>query len=250
MSKKILHTKDYTEILEQTPYSDEHKSRITEIMGNIQTYYDELNSISKEYQNTELDKTIQDFDVEEFLEKLNLLPRMISYFVLTLFAYLEIYSKSLYQYAISKISVDQIYDFTRVVKVHNNPKTLTQSILDFFKTEEGIGLFAGLKTLKDDKFNVFFDTLEEFIKIRNQLAHRKPLTSILELKNKFPELDERAKIIYDKEVKRLTEEDKEFLASLLEDFSKFGFISEISKSCFTYIMIIDNFVELINQETS
>jgi hypothetical protein len=114
-------------------------------------------------------------------QKLKLLQRITAYFTLTLYAYIDVYSVSLFQHVVARIEPEELYDYLLDFNVKKNPEKQINHVL------KKIGLSQALGTLLADcSWKIYKKELRALIDIRNIIAHRKPMTDIAEIREKFP----------------------------------------------------------------
>ncbi|MCK5158934.1 MAG: hypothetical protein KAR08_07245 [Candidatus Heimdallarchaeota archaeon] len=207
---------------------------------------------------------------ENQISDLRIINRMTEYYILKLYAYLEIYSISLFQHIISNIETDIIFDVLSKIPRTSNPISMIEALLKSFIIEEKRDLKYKQrnKTLYSELIEQITKTaweydfyyVEEFIKFRNIIAHRKKLASHDEFEKTFPNQVKSANERLNLEVKNIKKSDEfikirnffvhmgieEFvlkeLHDLFEDMKFLLTIDEIGKSCFRYILLIDNII--------
>jgi len=174
-------------------------------------------------------------EVPKFLEALN------SYFILALFAYIDFFTKSLYDLLVKEYCDKEVNDLFLSLPPKGNPKVRIKIILE------------NLHIISDEKLNELLDnktwkkTFEKFIKMRNILAHEAPLVKKQALIDNFPTLNNKAKDDFKLELKEtkiknpdFTEEDlNEFSAIIKPCLEMLILLMEIGKECYGYLSIVD-----------
>lgn len=185
---------------------------------------------------------------EDVINKLKPISRMIDYFILTLYAYFDVYSMSLFQETISKIQIEKIYGVMESIRQFRNPKETIQKLLQCLITNKGIKLSNVLeKVLKEADWGNTYNVLDTFKELRDKIAHRKPLTSPTILKEEFKIEKQIAERKYKKAYKnfqkqKIPEELKELFYSVLKELEIFILVGELGRSVFRYVFCVDNLV--------
>ena len=187
-------------------------------------------------------------DFEDVIKKLKPISRMIDYFILTLYAYFDVYSMSFFQKTISKIQIEEIYRVMESIKQIRNPKETIQKLLQNLRTDKGVKLSSILdKVLKEVNWGNVYTVLDTFKDLRDKIAHRKPLTSPEILKEEFKIekkiVERRIKQVYKNfQKQKIPEELKELFFTLLKELETFILIGELGRSVFKYVFCVDTLV--------
>ncbi|MHA1221673.1 MAG: hypothetical protein ACTSP3_00165 [Candidatus Heimdallarchaeaceae archaeon] len=211
-------------------------------------------------------------DLENQISDFQIISRMTEYYILKLYAYFDIYSMSLFQYIISTIETDVIFDVLSKVTKTSNPLRVVEALLKSFNVEEtdffdpkhqNVTLYTELiESISKTNWEYDLFYVENFIKFRNIIAHRKKLASLKELEKRFPKQVKSANNRLKSELQNVkkTEDFQKILDffvdmglekrvlveidTLLEDLKYFLTIREIGTSCYRYILLIDNIIYL------
>ena len=181
------------------------------------------------------------------VEELRLMERVYSYFVLTLYTYIDSYSMALFQYVVSELPTSEVFDIIKSTKVELNPKERIKSLMKNLKFEDNGNLRKRLKkVLREKAWENHQDEFRQFIKIRNYIAHRDPITAKKTLAKKFPKSAEDALIKANELRKNMNFEEikDDFILTMIKpilesDFESFFLLQFIGESCYKYLALID-----------
>ncbi|MHA1205535.1 MAG: hypothetical protein ACTSSL_11485 [Candidatus Heimdallarchaeaceae archaeon] len=191
-------------------------------------------------------KIKQDSTLSKTLKDISLIPRLIAYLILTQYAYIDTFFVESYKYICKKAQREIIPDISKEFyknSIIEKPNRLMK-VLD--KRLPKIISDAYLKLNKANNKTAFLG----IIKLRNEIAHAKPLLEINKLKKKFPKQLQRAKNaslefrkkIIDEIPEPKTEWQKVMLSmgeKVLTEFEMLFFIVEISLSTMKYLALFE-----------
>jgi len=207
-----------------------------------------------EENNTKNDDTISTMSLSQFFSELHILERITSYFILTLFTYIDMYSMAIFKHIISNLDTNVVFDFIRGFKVAINPLKRIEGMFKNinFDNEENLRLFHE-KLVKKASWESYLKESYGFIETRNYIAHRDPLTAIGSLKKNFPKSAKIAKTKTEEMRKTMIIDEipLETLKPLIEpllgaDYESIFLLQSIGFSCYRYLISVDL---LINQWT-
>lgn len=183
-----------------------------------------------------------DKNLDEIISKI--LNIINSYYFLALYAYIDLYSMSLYKFIISQLEEDELYETVIGFNAMENPSKRIWSIK---KT---------LNVIDDEKFDelrngrTWKESFEMLIELRNFIAHRDPKLRISLLEERFPRaLKSKAK----KQIKKVFNHqafiqlDNQVLSKIKEITESYlltlFLLKEIGKECYGYLALIDNLID-------
>ena len=181
----------------------------------------------------------------EIMDTMQVLPRIIAYFILALHSYIDAYAMSLVQFVISVSPVEDLYQIFKGIRPDENPNERIKHIL---KAADEKNLSEPLwKLLEEKNWEKHQTAFANLKHLRNQIVHRNPLTTPQELQEAFPQLGEIAKY----EVKQvrfmakhwiMPDYYKKMIVKLFmeQDFETFFMIQHLAQSCYRYLALIDN----------
>lgn len=237
--------------------SARQKEQVKTIVTRMKEDWDQLAQITPVKE--ELPKALEsedesedaETDVEGFLDELQILPRIIAYFIFALYSYIDVYSMHLVQFLMAISNVEEFYRLLTQFKVGQNPHHRIKEIL---KGTDAKNLSDPLEHLLEaGHWETHQKAFADLIGLRNHVAHRKPLTTPQEFQKKFPQFSKRAK----QEAEKLQEKvqsvipqetlPSSFSALFLDLFSgdlveNFFMIRQLATSCYRYLALIDNLV--------
>ncbi|MHA1205244.1 MAG: hypothetical protein ACTSSL_09955 [Candidatus Heimdallarchaeaceae archaeon] len=218
--------------------------KITETM-EIEQKEDMLKLLTLLNANKEEKKIKQDSTLSKTLKHINLIPRLIAYLILTQYAYIDTFLGESYDYMCKKAQREIIPDISKEFhksSIKERPNRLMK-VLD--ERLPKIISDAYRKLNKANNKTAFLG----IIKLRNEIAHAKPLVEINKLKKKFPKqlqkaentlLELRKKTV--DEIEPKTEWEKDMLSigeKVLTEFKMLFFIVEISLSTMKYLALFE-----------
>jgi len=180
------------------------------------------------------------------LDALNLSERINSHFIISLYAYFELYSFSLYQYVFSSLKNTEIYDFKEKFKQIDDPKERINMIINYLK-------FTNRDLMKEFLETTTWETTISKLKgIRDYTAHKDPLLKLQKLICEISNIDQKANskiksfkelidsrlIQFEKydELKKFLDKTEKIFDSI---FQKIFILFEIGKDCYYYLALID-----------
>lgn len=203
-------------------------------------FFDKLQSI-------ELVNDFEDNNSQSsLLDVLSLSERINSYFIISLYAYIDLYSLSLYQHVLSSLKSTEIYDFNKEFKHNGDPKERINIITNYLR-------FTNRELMKEFLANTTWETTIDKLKgIRDYTAHKDPLLKLQKLICEISNIDEKAnskikslKELIDSRLIQFEKYDelKKFLVKtekMFESILQILFILfEIGKDCYYYLALID-----------
>lgn len=183
-----------------------------------------------------------DNNLDEIISKI--LNIINSYYFLALYAYIDLYSMSLYKFVISQLEEDELFETVKGFNAMENPGKRIWSIK---KT---------LNVIEDKKFDelrksrTWKESFEILIKLRDFIAHRDPKLRVSLLEEKFSStIKTKAK----KQIKKAFDHqafiklDDRVLSKIKEIIEPYLLILflllEIGKDCYGYLALIDNLID-------
>ncbi len=206
---------------------------------------DDNSSTKKETNNENTDKL-----------KLNVLSRLIACFVLSLYTYMDVYCMSLFQTLICCSNPEDLFDIYDQLREARNPIKSVESILVILslsnnKKEKTLLNIVNQRINSIPHWKKRKEAFETFKIVRNRVAHREPLLSIEDFKQKFPDFPE-----IDKEISKGKEEfekilntphiflsfAKEFMQKISEIMTIMMIVRAVGSESYTYLALIDRLV--------
>jgi len=194
---------------------------------------------------------------------------MLEYFILKFYTYLDIYTIALFQFVISKVDTDKVFDLLPHRTNISNPYKMIIFLLKNIPVNEGRNSNKNnIKNLHDLTELVFkeedwlheLNYFDEFMRLRNLIAHRKKIASMKDIVKSFPSHSQ----IIEKKVEVNTNKistDEGFiklrdfldhlgieqekvrnLLSIKEEIKYLYTIPEIAKSCVKIVAYVDNVI--------
>ncbi|MHA1223336.1 MAG: hypothetical protein ACTSP3_08790 [Candidatus Heimdallarchaeaceae archaeon] len=218
----------------------EEFTKIENIIASFQELIKENKESVIEQQSTETE------EITETLEQLKVTERIIAYYIFALYAYLEVYSKSLYKSVIIHIDNKKLYPIQSSKDLFSNPydtiKVLLKNISD---SNANLNLLLD-RVLHRKSWITKKEALVKVIELRNEIAHNKPILQIEELRRKFKKETRdanREKNNTIKEMKKnIPEKIYSLFESLLEEFGTIFLIRNIGVSCVLFIVCVDKLI--------
>ena len=175
-----------------------------------------------------------------YVEKTNLLERINSYFFLTFYTYIDLYLMALLQFVISKIDATEVNGFLDGFRPFSNPAERLKIILRNLELDKKTGsknldeILKYVSNLENDIWN--------FIKLRNSIAHKNPLTAYHTIETNFPTIVKNAKVKTKKQLKKTNFDGLEDVINI-EDFSlnfeMLAALGKICKNCYIHLVMVD-----------
>jgi len=245
-------------LINQADLSEEEDEQAVSLVEEIEGLWDtgmvkleELMSLTSKreevIENSSVEETDQlddDKDWIENLDVLNITDRMNGYFVLSLYAYLEMYVMSLIQAVLSKLEPGDIYSGLREFRYTNNPMDGIKGVIKLLGDQAKQDFTHLIK--QDSYYQNYKDAFEKLHEIRNKVAHKQPIASYNELMNTFPYLQKSLKEM----IAEMNTSYQDIGLPLADDLFK-GMVNsigpamilvELSKFCLKYLIIVESFV--------
>ena len=207
------------------------------ILENKNITKNEINEIKQsiiKLSQYDLNKILKNRSVDEnSFSDVNLYDHMISHYIISLYAYLDLSSMSLYQLVVSKMSEDEIFEVVNSFKPRENPKKRINNILKnlYFLTK---------RELKNLFQSTTWETnIDKLIELRDEIAHKKPLTKIQTLYERFPQNLKESQSFVKKELKKSKSEMKAFFETMKERMELLFTLMSIGEEYLCYLLMID-----------
>ena len=194
---------------------------------------DTLKILLEKFLSTDSDTKMNEI-ITKFLNQIN------SYYFLALYAYIDLYSMSIYKYVISNLEEEQLFDIVINFNAMDNP---TKRIGCIKKT---------LNLINETRFNKLLrgrtwkESIEKLIELRNFLAHRDPILRKSLLEEKFPKtvktkaLKQTKKVFQQEAFNNLNNHVLTKIRKIIEPNLLILFmLIEIGKDCYGYLALID-----------
>ncbi|MHA1344851.1 MAG: hypothetical protein ACTSVO_07120 [Candidatus Heimdallarchaeaceae archaeon] len=208
---------------------------------------DELNNVTEtpELEQKEEVDDIEESTVTGFVEEMKLFQRINAYFVIALYAIIDVYCLVFLQNSMSQCPKDRVYkSLQKITPPPSNPVDSLNTALDIQKTDLLNLKDIRTKLIKKLKWEVHQESFISFKDIRKVPAHQKTVLSIDEIIEKFPKQHTRA----EKQFKQVLKEiDKNSLPAIIKepllegiDDLRIGLcLREIGNSCLRYLVLHD-----------
>jgi len=271
--------KDYfiellTFVKAQHDLSEKQTGKLDEISTKVENQVDKmidlgmheiqvLNSILKDFNSVLKNKTIpkeieddvQETDIQELIQRISALQRINAYFIMSLYALIDFYTKGLIIELTSIISQERAYKYSqKMPKASKNPVNAIKLVineLDLIHPDTRKTLDEIIKTKQWQIHKEAFNNLKE---IRHTTAHQIPIISYKTLCENFPYYQETV-------LKQLGELRGEFknmqfpsfweksIDTFVKDLKTALFLREIGNGIFCYLGIIEGVVQFyLNKE--
>ena len=202
---------------------------------------EKLEAIQDTFKEDEKENTID--SILSYIEKKNLLERINSYFFLTFYTYIDLYLMSLLQFIITKIEATEVNEFLDGFKPFSNPAERLKTILKKLELDKKVGCKNLYEML------IYASNLENnfwiFIKLRNSIAHKKPLTAYETIKSNFPTIIKQAKTKTMNQLKKANFDGLEDVIKIEEfslNFEMLTALEKIGKNCYIHLAMVDSLV--------
>lgn len=172
------------------------------------------------------------------------IARLNSYYFLALYAYLDLYSLSIYKLIISEL------DETKIFKLMKNFRVLSNPLAKISQIKRSLNLVVKYELNKESKIESWEKDFDKFINQRHSIAHRDPVVEILSLDAEYQEIVKKAK---EKSTTKIDELFQDFksqkevyakIANIFGDILQTLYIlMEFGASCFKYLALIDIVVD-------
>ena len=213
---------------------------------DYENIFNELNSLTESTESTNNSDDEKGDTITEIMDKMNLYQRMNAYFVLALYAIIDIYCLLFYQDSLSKCPKDQLYHTLNRKKA--NPIESLNAGLDIHKKKDFNLKKIREKIIKKLGWEIHQESFINFKDIRRIPAHQRTVLTLEELKEKFPKQQKVAEEIYNQVIEELDETvlPPIILKPLLEGIEdlKIGlYLREIGNSCLRYLVLNESILQ-------
>ncbi len=218
----------------------EVRGKMREIVEQSEESPEKIDEIEKKIDEAIKDDEKKENSFAEFfnvLKKENIFDRINSYFFLTFYTYIDLYTISLYQHVISKIDVTKVYDVIDGFKPSSNPSDRLKQILKKLELKDKKNLYEKLDLVRN-----FESDFINFIKLRNSIAHREPLTTYQTIKKNFPKIAKKAKKINEKQSKKTDLKELENhinRENMIQNFEILTALNLIAVNCYILLAMVD-----------
>jgi len=206
-----------------------------------------LKSIKNETPKEKEEPQEQDLMSFETLEEIKLIPRLVAYFVLTIYAYIDVFIDASYNYICEKAPRKIFPDLSKEFHRSNKIKEQLNSLIRILNKELPGMISKAYRKISITDNKAAFSCI---IKLRNEIAHVNPLPKIDELKKNFSKqyknakkaLLEFGKKFFDEIPEPKTELERDFLnisKKVLTEFEILFVIIEIGLSAMTYLALFE-----------
>lgn len=243
----------HKQIEEEKELNTSQKEKSKNIIVEILNLYDSLKktipSIDFKSDENELKQ------LELIFNQFGILKRSLDYFIISLFSYLDLYSMILIQKMISSLGEENIYYAIKNAAQATNPqKNISIALKNIpLHKSDAKGLLDYL--IEDEDWQTERRALEEFISLRNRIAHGKPVSCFADIKEKFNQLNKNIsknldRLINNLNIEKLPFKFKEIITKNDLELHDLIFVIELGKACCKYIALIDNIYFLIIEENN
>jgi hypothetical protein len=226
----------FSKIKEGIKQTEKVGKEISELYAELHSLTDDENNDSEE-KGEENQNNNNEMKKEENEIQLDVLSRLIGCFVFSLYAYMDVYCMSLFQSIICCCSPENLFDVYERLHTASNPKKSVEALLKIIsilndEEEKEVLNIVNQRVNSITEWKERYESFKDFIKIRNKIAHKKPILDIEELKKKFPKLTEKTE-------EKIKEETLKFEEALSSQLIRISIADSIVKSFW------ENFVNLI-----
>jgi hypothetical protein len=178
--------------------------------------------------------------------ELKMLERSISYFILALYSYFDVYTKYLIRDVTSVYDVDQFYKLFDNMRFSNPNETLKEFLSKI--KDNNVSLNSKVREkLEKYSWQIYQNESVLLSNIRNKVAHRDPIIDIDIILNEFGNLkrriDERAKNLQKSmKIDPGFEFVENIISFLMNGFKNIFLVQEIGNSLYRYLLIVDHVV--------
>jgi hypothetical protein len=198
---------------------------------------------------TSFRKLIDDLDVSDPIQNIErelpvYLDALNSYYILSLFAYIDYYISEIYKLLVTTFSESKIHELLTELK----PRGKLTDQIEFIVINSNIITKNKFdKLFVDNKWDKIFGI---FVKLRNILAHENPQMKIITLQREFNELYESCTLEIQESYTNLRDVVKpnipnyDHLVEIIKPFIETEtLLIEIGKNCFGYIALVDILID-------
>ncbi len=223
--------------------ADETILIIRKELRDFEKIFKELDNIIETPEPEQKEEEIEESSVAEIVNKTNLYQRINAYFVIALYAIIDVYCLSFLQDSLSRCSKDILHESLR--KISHTPSNPVESLntgLDVQKKNNINLKEIRKKLIKKLKWEIHQESFNSFKNIRKVPAHQKTVLSLDELKERFPKQLIIAEKLFNQVLKELDNEIippiiKKPLLEGIEDLKIGLYLREIGNSCLRYLVL-------------